>query len=115
MPPIHDAEVWQARFAALPLELQCTCRNYAEAEYVRVATAGVPGRCRYAGPDGLGRPIEDCGAEGRRRCFCVGCDRRRRLGRLSDRQDQGAHGHRIREGKLTWRETVEQGIENAPT
>ena len=69
--------------------------NFAEARHFWAAAPGVPGRCRHAGPDGLGGPVEDRGAEAWRRGLCLSRGRRRRLGRLSDRQDQGAHGHRI--------------------
>ena len=67
----------------------------AKARHLWAAAPGGPGRCRHAGPDGLGGPVEDRGAEAWRRGLCLSRGRRRRLGRLSDRQDQGAHGHRI--------------------
>ena len=56
---------------------------------------GLPGCCRHAGPDGQGGPVEDRGAEAWRRGVCLRRGRRGRLGRVSDRQDQRAHGHRI--------------------
>ena len=42
-----------------------------EARHLWAAAPGVPGRCRHAGPDGLGGPVEDSGAEAWRRGVCL--------------------------------------------
>jgi NADPH-dependent curcumin reductase CurA len=39
--------------------VQRTCRNPAEARYVRAPAPGIPGSCRHARADGLGRLAQD--------------------------------------------------------
>src|SRR5262249_34399372 len=59
------------------------------------AAPGFSGCSWHAGPDGFCGPGEDRGPKAWRRGVCLSGGRRRRLGRLSDRQDQRAHSNRI--------------------
>ena len=75
--------------------LQRASGGFAETGYIGAASSGVPGRRRSEWTDGVGWPDKDRGAEIRRRSVCLSCGRRRGLGRVSNRKDQGAHSHRI--------------------